>query len=168
MTAVSAPDVETLDNGVRVLRCGGVRNAIRAPYRLGLTAYAYLRWQQATGGEPLGGVVADHDRWAPEHRQHLYFLVTPPASRQWAAITASCARLDARLRPLAAGAMIVAPPVGVCSYWVAGDAHTLADPHTVLAALAVARRRHVDGISLGAAMRLENLRTLARYQQGCR
>ncbi len=166
--SATAPDMETLSNGVRVLRCGGIRNAIRAPYRLGLTAYAYLRWQHATGDNRLGGVVADRHPRAPEHRQHVYFLVTPPTTRQWAAIEASCARVDPRLRLLAAGGLIVAPPVGACSYWLAGDEHALADPHTVLAALAVAHRRHADGISLGAAMRLETLETLARYQQASR
>ncbi len=115
-------DTEQLSNGVRVLRCGGLRDAIRAPYPLGLRAYAYLRWSRT----PIGDVLAEKDK-------HVYFMVPP----------GSATVCVAPLRLLGSGAIIVLPPDGGApTRWLRERAgpHCTGAEHVMLA-LEQARRR---------------------------
>ncbi len=142
-------DILTFSDGSTALCCGQTRNAIRAPYRLGLTAHAYLRWQQLAGA-----VIID--------RYHLYFLVTPPTPQQWRAIEHACHRHAPTLRALGHGSIIAAPTPGSRWRWLTNNPHTLADPHDVLAALAIASRKHATGHTLAHAARHHILTALAR------
>ncbi len=140
--------LELLSNGVTVLRCGEAVEAIRAPYAIGITAYAYLRWaagNRGAGGRGLGGVLADR-------RRHVYFLLSPiPPCRQPAVATAvtHCAP---RLRLLGAGAVIVLPlPGSRMLRWLHGDHGVTADVESVVQALRIAHRKHVTQVRLRQA-----------------
>jgi hypothetical protein len=96
------PDTQLLTNGALVLRCGRLRDAIRAPYELGVIAYAIAR----KNGVEVGDVLA-------HRRQYVYFLVPPGTGPHWDALLASVQPAagipTSPLRLLGPGAIIVLP-----------------------------------------------------------
>lgn len=126
------PDTERLCNGVTVLRCGNVREAIRAPYPLGIAAYAYQRWLR----RPLGDVIA-------HRRQHVYFMVPPGTGEQWDTLLdrAGCDGLPLRL--LGEGSIIVMPtaPHTRAVRWLRGPRLGPARTQDVLTSLCYANER---------------------------
>ncbi len=126
------PDVERLSNGVRMLRCGRERDAIRAPYDLGVTAYAILRWQ----GGPIGDVLA-------HRRRHVYFLVPAGVRDVWDGLRAAAGCLGIPLRLISEDGMVMLPLVtGRFVRWLHGPGFGPACPAAdVLAALRTADER---------------------------
>lgn len=125
------PDTELLSNGTQVLRCGQLRDAIRAPYELGVIGYAIAR----KNGVQLGDVLA-------HRKQYVYFLAPPGTGAQWDALLASIqppAGIPASpLKLLGPGAVIVLPSETRCRavrWWRGpghGPAQRAADVLTVL------------------------------------
>ncbi len=124
------PDTERLANGITVLRCGQVREAIRAPYDLGIAAYAHQRWMRA----PLGDVLAHRKR-------HIYFMVPVGTGQAWDALLESTGCRGMPLRLLGEGSIVVMPtrPHGKAARWLRGPHLGPARADDVLASL-----RHAD------------------------
>ncbi len=129
-SVLALPDVERLSNGVRMLRCGGERDVIRAPYDLGITAYAILRWQDG----PIGDVLA-------HRRQGVYFLVPAGTRLVWDALCEATGTRGMPLRLISDGGLVMLPLVfGRFVCWIHGPGFGPARPAAdVLAAL-----RHAD------------------------
>ncbi len=91
-------DTERLSNRVLMMRCGGERDVIRAPYDIGVTALAYQRWS----GQAVGDVLAHRRQW-------VYFLVPPGTASAWSALLESTGCLGVPLRLLSEGALVMLP-----------------------------------------------------------
>jgi hypothetical protein len=126
------PDTERLDNGVTVLRCGSAREAIRAPYPLGIAAYAYQRWLRG----PLGDVIA-------HRRQYVYFLVPPGTGKQWDTLLDRAGCVGLPLRLLGERSIIVMPtaPQSRAVRWLRGPRLGPARAQDVLTSLCYANER---------------------------
>ncbi len=108
--ALTLPDVERLGNGVRMLRCGRERDVIRAPYQLGVTAYAFLRWQR----QPIGDVLA-------HRKQHVYFLIPAGTGPQWDALLTATGTRGMPLRLIGDGGLVMLPLIcGRFVRWLRG------------------------------------------------
>ncbi len=107
---IELADVETLDNGVRVIRCGVTREMIRTPAEIGVNACAILR--RASG--QLGDVIGDRDR-------HTYFAVPAKTNACWDALIQDAGLADVPLALLSTGAIVVLPaPDGGATGWLHG------------------------------------------------
>lgn len=125
-------DTERLSNGVTVVRCGRERDAIRASYDIGVTAYAYQRWAHA----PVGDVLANR-------REHVYFLVEPGTAAGWDALLTSTGCQGLPIKPLGVGSIIVLPayPRGSARRWLRGPGLGAARAAAVLESLRLANQR---------------------------
>jgi hypothetical protein len=126
-------DTELLPNGVLVLRCGTVRDAVRVPYLVGIRAYAYLRWMRA----PIGDVLSEPDK-------HVYFMIRPGAGAGWSLPTLGLPeQLATPPRLLGHGSIIVLPTTGRRPVrWLREPGpHHFTDAADVFTALRHARRR---------------------------
>ncbi len=128
------PDTERLTNGAVVLRCGESLDAIRAPYRLGVTAFAMQRRCGVGGGDVIA-----------HRRQHVYFLIPPGLTvGTWETLGYALGAPMGCLRLLGAGAYVVIPSRehNRTVRWLRGPGHGPAScAADVLATLAHAEAR---------------------------